>query len=223
MIPTLYLGNKNYSSWSMRPWLALRWGGIAFEEDVRPISVEAAIKGRAPHLVEVSPTGRVPALHIDGAVIVDSLAICEWAAEQNKKLWPADPVARALARAACAEMHSGLAALRRDLPMNMSRVRASAPALPEDAQRDIARVFTLWTGLRERFGAGGPFLFGAQRTIADAFYAPVVSRLITYAIARPAPVAAYCDAIAADGEYQSWAQAARTESWAMPDTDGIHP
>jgi glutathione S-transferase len=221
--PTLYLGNKNYSSWSMRPWLAMRWGGIAFNEDVRPISADMAMKGRAPHLLAISPSGRVPALHVDGIVINDSMAICEWAAEQNRALWPEDARARALALSAAAEMHGGFAGLRRDLAMNLVRRRASAPTLPEDTQRDLIRLFALWGDLRERFGAGGPFLFGAQRTIADAFYAPVVSRLRTYAIATPALATAYCDAIEADAEYQRWAAGAKTETWAQPDIDGLHP
>lgn len=221
MIPTLYIGDKNYSSWSMRPWLALRWGGIAFNEELRRISLEKAIKGRAPHMLEISPSGRVPALHVDGLVIVDSLAICEWAAEQNKALWPADWRDRALARSAAAEMHAGFASMRNELPMNVRRERGSAPTLPESTQHDLTRLFASWTSLLAR--SGGPFLFGPARTIADAFYAPVVSRLITYAIACPPAVKPYCDAIAGDNDYQAWAQAARLEPWAMPDNDGMHP
>jgi glutathione S-transferase len=217
---TLYIGNKNYSSWSMRPWLALRWAGIAFKEDVRPIGVEEAMKGRAAHIVEISPTGKVPALHTGGIVITDSLAISEWASEQVPALWPADAAARALARAAVAEMHSGFPALRRELAMNLKRRLQSAPHVSAEAERDLARIFTLWTGLRRDYGAGGPFLFGA-RTIADAFYAPVASRLRTYAIACPAQVASYCAAIFADADYQHWESAARQEQWTIPATDGL--
>lgn len=221
MTPILYLGNKNYSSWSMRPFLALRWGGIAFAEEMRGLTLDGWGQGRAANILAISPSGRVPALHVDGVVISDSLAICEWAAEQNPQLWPADPKARARARSAAAEMHSGFANLRRELPMNMKRTMSAPPALNEDVQRELARIFALWSDLRETFGAGGPFLFGA-RTIADAFYAPIASRLRTYAIARAPVAAAYCDAIFQDAAFQEWNSAAVKEAWINPNYDGMY-
>jgi glutathione S-transferase len=219
--PILYLGNKNYSSWSMRPFLALRWGGIAFEHEVCGLTLEGWGQGRAANILAISPSGRVPALHTDGIVINDSLAICEWAAEQNPALWPADPKVRARARSAAAEMHSGFANLRRELPMNMKRVMSAPPALNEDVQRELARIFALWSDLRQSFGAGGPFLFGA-RTIADAFYAPIASRLRTYVIARAPVAAAYCNTIFEDAAFREWEDAALKETWINPNYDGMY-
>lgn len=223
MQPTLYIGNKNYSSWSMRAWLALKWAGIAFNEDVRPLGDQNPGYGkqRAAHILAVSPSGRVPALHIDGVVINDSLAICEWAAEQNDALWPADANTRALARSAAAEMHSGFQSLRRDLSMNMRRRMEREPDWPEDTRRDLERLFSLWAQARAAHGAGGPFLFGA-RSIADAFYAPVASRLRTYAVATPETVGAYCQTLYADPAYRTWEVGAFQEAWEMPAADGLY-
>jgi glutathione S-transferase len=220
--PKLYIGNKNYSSWSMRPWLALRWAGVAFDEEMRRLGEDAGYgKQASAHILEISPSGRVPALHIEGAVIYDSLSICEWAAEQNKSLWPADPTARALARSAAAEMHSGFAAVRRDLSMNLKRRLEREPAWPDDTRRDLARLFALWGELRTKFSAGGPYLFGA-RSVADAMFAPVATRLRTYKVTTPEIVAAYCATIFADEAYQEWERAALQEPWALPGTDGLY-
>ncbi len=205
----------------MRPFLALRWAGITFAEEVRGLTLEGWGQGRAANILAISPSGRVPALHVDGVVINDSLAICEWAAEQNPALWPANKIARARARAAAAEMHSGFANVRRELPMNMKRTMAAPPPLNEDVQRELARIFALWSDLRESFGGGGLFLFGA-RTIADAFYAPIASRLRTYAIACPPVAAAYCSAIFEDAAFQEWEAAAVKETWINPNYDGMY-
>lgn len=217
----LYLGNKNYSSWSMRPFLALRWAGIAFEEEVRGLTLDGWGQGRAANILAVSPSGRVPALHADGVVINDSLAICEWAAEQNRALWPADSKVRARARSAACEMHSGFANLRRELPMNMKRTMTAPAPLNEDVQRELSRIFALWSDLRNRFGEGGPFLFGA-RTVADAFYAPIASRLRTYAIECPPVAAEYCSAIFEDAAFREWEAAAVKEVWIHPGYDGMY-
>lgn len=210
---TLYIGNKNYSSWSLRPWLALKQAGIPFDEIVVPLyrpESKAAI-------LEFSPSGKVPALQCGELLVWDSLAICEYLAEafREARLWPGDPAARAAARAASAEMHSGFQALRAQLPMN---VRAHLPGRPlsPEAAAEIARVAALWRDCRSRFAkGGGDFLFGAF-TIADAMYAPVASRFRTYAVALPPDAQAYRDALLGLPAMQEWAAAARAEPWTVP-------
>jgi glutathione S-transferase len=219
--PILYIGNKNYSSWSMRPWLALNWGGIAFQERIIPLGGEGYGKSKIKDVLAVSPSGRVPALHLDGAVINDSLSICEWAAEQAPSLWPKDALLRAQARSAAAEMHSSFAALREALSMNVRRRLERAPPLNDDTRADIARLFELWTSLRAAHGANGPYLFGA-RSIADAMYAPVAARLRTYAIEAAAPVAAYCDTIFTDDAFRAWEQGAEAEPWTIEVTESLY-
>src|SRR5262249_13902504 len=169
--PLLYIGNKNYSSWSMRPWLALTWGGVAFEERLLPLGGPGHGIQQNPDVRAVSPSGRVPCLHADDLIIHDSLAICEWAAERAPRLWPTDPDSRALARAAVAEMHSGFTDLRRAMAMNIRRQLPRAPDWDAATRRDLTRLVTLWSELRTRFGGQKPYLMGA-RTIVDAFYAP---------------------------------------------------
>ncbi len=218
--PTLYIGNKNYSSWSMRPWLALKWAGIAFEERVIPLGGPGYGKSKIDDILAVSPSGRVPALHIGETVIWDSLAISEWAAEQKPGvLWPEDSVVRAVARSAAAEMHSGFAALRRDGSMNVRR-RAGARDWPEDTRADVARLQELWGALRAAHGAGGPFLFG-RRSIADAFFAPVCTRLRTYDVPVNAVSQAYCATIFADDAFLEWERAAAAETWTIPQSDAL--
>ncbi|MGE0044411.1 MAG: glutathione S-transferase family protein [Hyphomonadaceae bacterium] len=217
--PILYIGNKNYSSWSMRPWLALKWGGIDFDERVIPLGGPGYGKSQIAEILAVSPSGRVPALH-DGAIAIhDSLAISEWAAERAPSLWPSDPGARALARAASAEMHSSFFALRRDLSMNIKRRVAKEPDWPEDTRADFARLFELWGDALQR--SGGPWLFGA-RSITDAMYAPVVTRLRTYAVETPASLQPYCDALLNDGAFRDWERGALAETWAIPSTDELY-
>lgn len=218
-LPILSIGNKNYSSWSMRPWLALKWGGIAFEERVIALGGPGYGKSKIAEILKVSPSGRVPALDVDGVTIWDSLAISEWAAERAPSLWPADPMVRAVARSATAEMHSGFAALRRDGSMNVRR-RAGRRDWPADTRADIARLEELWSMLRKTYGAGGPFLFGA-RSIADAFYAPVCTRLRTYDVAVSNLTSDYCAAVFADDAFQEWERAAIAESWTIPEADAL--
>lgn len=217
--PVLYIGNKNYSSWSMRPWLALKWGGIAFDERIIPLGGEGYGRSQIKEVRAVSPSGRVPALHVGGAVIYESLAICEWAAEQAPQLWPPDPITRALARSAATEMHAGFAALRRDLSMNVRRRLTSPPPLPEDTRADLSRLFELWSGLISQ--SGGPFLFGA-RSIADAMFAPVATRLRTYAIEAPHTAQAYCATIFADPAFQEWERAAIAEPWTIEQAEALY-
>lgn len=218
--PVLYIGNKNYSSWSMRPWLALKWAGIAFDERVIALGGPGYGKSKIDDILAVSPSGRVPALHVGGAVIWDSLAISEWAAEQKPgAIWPEDPVVRAVARSAAAEMHSGFAALRRDGSMNIRR-RAGKRDWPEDTRSDIVRLEELWRALRAAHGAGGPFLFG-KRSIADAFFAPVCTRLRTYDVAVSAVSQAYCDAVFGDDAFLEWERGAIAETWTIPQADAL--
>lgn len=219
--PVLYLGNKNYSTWSMRPWLALRWGGIDFEERVIPLGAVRYGKSKVTEVLRVSPSGRVPALQVGDLVIHDSLAICEWAYEQANSLWPADAGVRAEARSAAAEMHSGFAAMRRDLAMNLRRRLERAPDWSEDTRMDLARVVEMWTGLRARFAEAGPWLFGLRST-ADAMYAPVATRLRTYAVEAPPEVQAYCATVFADPAFQEWERGAAAEAWTIPQVDELY-
>lgn len=224
--PTLYVGNRNYSSWSMRPWLVLRWGAIDHELVVIPLGGEGYAKRAMPSVLAVSPTGTVPALHLpspEGDVVLsDSLAISEWAAEQapGAGLWPVDPLARAAARAAACEMHSGFSALRSAMPCNLRR-RTEPRAPSGDAKRDVERVTALWTQLRARFGAGGPYLFGARPTIADAFFTPVATRLRTYGVALDGAAGAYASALLANEAFRAWEAEALAESWTMPMWDAV--
>jgi len=208
----LIIGNKNYSSWSFRPWIGLKAAAIAFDEEVIPLYAE----GSKEQILAHSPAGKVPVL-IDGATHVwESLAILEYAAEKfpDAHLWPSDPAARAHARAISTEMHAGFAALRNECGMAMWRPPARKD-LSDDAKANIARIQALWTDARTRFGAGGPFLFG-RFSAADAMYAPVVSRFETYAIDVTAPVAAYMQAMIALPAWQEWRRAALNESWVIP-------
>lgn len=220
MKPILYVGNKNYSSWSLRPWLALRWAGVDFDERVIQLGGPGYGKSSIPEVVAVSPSGRVPALAIGDTVIWDSLAICEWAAESGpNKLWPEDKLTRAVCRSAIAEMHSSFGALRRDLGMNLRR-RTTPRDWPDDTLRDIARVEELWAFLRAKYGQGGPFLFGA-RTVADAFFAPVVTRFRTYGVKVSSSTQSYCDVVLGDADFVAWETAGNAETWTIPSTDAL--
>src|SRR5215207_8616352 len=196
----LIVGNKNYSSWSFRPWIALKVAGIPFEEEV--ISLDAAdFKARVG---KISGSGKVPVLTDANVQVWESLAILEYAAEKfsSVRLWPAEPDARAEARAVAAEMHAGFVALRRHLPMNMWRPvrrRELTPAV----QADIGRVEAVWTNCRRRFGAGGEFLFG-RFSAADAMYAPVVSRFHTYGVELGGAARSYMDAVMALPAWNEW-------------------
>jgi glutathione S-transferase len=203
----LVFGNKNYSSWSMRPWVLMKQAGIPFEEKkIRfdAFTPESAFK---TELARVTPAGRVPVL-VDGELAVwDTLAIAEYLAEKfpQHHLWPADAQARARARSVCAEMHSGFAALRSHFPMNIEarlpevgqRVLAEQPAV----RADLERIVQMWSGLLQ--ASGGPLLFGGF-TIADAYFAPVVMRLTTYGVPVPQPIAAYMERVRALPGIAAW-------------------
>ncbi len=203
----IVLGSKNTSSWSLRPWLALKQTGAPFDEIVIPLDrpeTKAAIAGH-------SPSGKVPALKHGGVVVWDSLAICEYLAETFPAalLWPKEPAARAVARAVSAEMHAGFAALRRTLPMDIRR-RTSPPPLSGEVAADIDRVGRIWRDCRGRFGADGDMLFG-RFTIADAMFAPVTTRFVTYGVALDEVSAAYVEAATNRPAMREWAAAAAAE------------
>jgi glutathione S-transferase len=217
--PVLYIGNKNYSSWSMRPWLALKWGGIAFDEKIIPLGGEGYGRSQIKQVRDVSPSGRVPALHVDGVVIYESLAICEWAGEQAPTLWPSDALARAEARAASAEMHAGFVALREAMSCNIRRRLDKEQAWSGAVRADLAQLFALWERLLNKYG--GPFLFG-KRSIADAMYAPVCTRLRTYKATAPDFARGYCETIFADAAFREWESAGEAESWTIEQTEALY-
>jgi glutathione S-transferase len=213
-MPTLYIGNKNYSSWSMRPWVLLRQADIAFEEvRVRFDSFEADSEFKRT-IGPVSPTGKVPAL-VDGDLVVwDTLSIAEYLAESypEKHLWPQDKAARAHARSVCAEMHSGFTALRGACPMNIEAHLPDTGALiwrDQSAVRaDVQRLVDMWSGLLAQYG--GPMLLG-EFSIADAYFAPVCMRLHTYALPVPAPIQAYVDRVRELPGVKAWIDEALAE------------
>ncbi|MBX3621480.1 MAG: glutathione S-transferase family protein [Rhizobacter sp.] len=215
----LYIGNKNYSSWSMRPWVLLKQAGIPFEERmVRFDSFERDSTFKA-ELAKVSPAGKVPVLVDDGFAVWDTLAIAEYVAEKfpHKQLWPADARARARARSVVAEMHSGFAALRNHFGMN---IEASLPEIGRkllaeqpQAQADLDRLVQMWSELLATHG--GPMLFG-EFSIADAFYAPVVTRIVTYALPVPAAIGAYIERVQALPSVAAWTKDALAEHDFIP-------
>ena len=207
--PTLIIGNRNYSSWSLRAWLALEATGQVFDEVVIPLGQLDTTE----NILRWSPTARVPAFR-DGEIFLwDSLAICEHLAESfpESGLWPNDARARATARSVVAEMHSGFVALRKHMPMNL---RASYPGAGRDpgVDEDIARITTVWEQCRRDHRGGGDLLFG-QFTIADAFYAPIVSRFRTYGVSPGGIAGEYMDAVWDLPAMQDWAEKARAEKW----------
>ena len=214
----LYIGNKNYSSWSLRPWLLMRHAGIAFDEVPLRFSAEDDSPFKRA-LAVVAPSGKVPVLVDDGFAVWDTLAIAEYLAEKfaGKHLWPVDAKARARARTLCAEMHSGFQALRNAFPMNIEAAlpEVGARLLRDDAAvaADLARINAMWKQqLNEH---NGPFLFGAF-SIADAYFAPVVMRIRSYALPVPAEVGAYVVRIVALPTMQQWMDAALAEHDFLP-------
>lgn len=208
---TLYLGSKRYSSWSLRGWLACRLAGLTFDEVVIPLDMpETQARIRA-----ISPSGRVPCLHHDGHVIWDSMAIGEYCAELAPRLWPAERGARARARVVAAEMHAGFVELRRAMFFNVGRTIPGGGRTPA-ALADIDRIARLWEETRATYGAGGPFLFGADFNLADAFYAPIVCRFATWQPALDAGAQAYVDAVHAHPLVEEWVAAGRAEPWRSP-------
>lgn len=216
-VPKLYIGNRNYSSWSLRPWLFLKHFGVGFEDEVIPLDTPEFYE----RVAKVSPTRRVPVL-IDGDICIwDSLAICLYAADRwvGAATWPIETSARAMAMSVTAEMHSGFTALRTHCPMNIRRRRPHS-ALPEAVLDDARRIQALWRESRQEFGAAGEFLFGAF-SIADAFYAPVVTRFLSYGVPMDAVSAAYADAVMALPSMRTWCDLAAAESWVLEATERV--
>jgi len=209
MALTLVIGNKNYSSWSMRPWLALRANNIAFEEVFIPLYTGDADKKR---ILGFTRSGKVPALIDDDVTIWDSLAIIEYLAEMfpEARLWPEDRARRAHARSISAEMHSGFMALRNECGMNLHRP-VGAIALSADARANVARIEQIWIECRERYGKSGPFLFGTFGG-ADAMFAPVVHRFRSYAIEVTPEARDYMDTMMALPAFQEWTRAGLAET-----------
>jgi glutathione S-transferase len=209
--PTLIIANRNYSSWSLRAWLALEATGQQFEEIVIPLGQPDT----TDNILQWSPTGRVPAFRHGEIVLWDSLAICEHLAESfpDVGLWPTEKHARATARSVVAEMHSGFVALRKHMPMNL---RASYPGARREpgVEEDISRITTIWEECRANYGSSGDLLFGSF-TIADAFYAPVVSRFLTYGVSPGGVAGEYMDAVWALPAMQDWAAKAQAEPWSV--------
>ncbi len=206
----LIVGNKRYSSWSMRPWVALKHTQAPFTERV----IGLDLPDTASAIAKVNPAGRVPALLDDGLLVWDSLAICEYLAEKfpAAKLWPVDPRARAQARSACAEMHSGFQALRTDFTMRILPTPLKTPPIRPEVAAEVQRITSLWAELRERWGQGGPFLFG-HFTNADAFFAPVaIGRIKAYGVPVPEAAQAYVEAVAAHPAVKSWVDDAHRET-----------
>ncbi len=211
MALTLIIGNKNYSSWSLRPWIAMTVAGIAFDERVIPLYEP----GSREQVLKYSPAGKVPVL-IDGDVAIwESLAILEYLAEKFPKagLWPADARARSHTRVVANEMHGGFQALRKNCPMNLW-LPVKQRSLPDDAMDNVRRIDALWSDCRVRFGQGGAFLFGGFGA-ADAMYAPVVARLHSFGIEVSAISRAYMDAVMALPAWAAWREAALKEPWVM--------
>ena len=204
---SLVIGNKNYSSWSLRPWLLLKQSGLEFEE----IRVVLYAPDFAERVRAISPSGKVPALRHGALVVWDSLAICEYLNDAFPEIraWPRGLEERAIARAVSAEMHSGFTALRNTLPMNIRASGRRVKPTPE-LERDIARVCEIWRDCRTRAGERGPFLFG-DFSIADAMYAPVATRFATYGVPLGPVEAAYVESLRRLPAMLEWAAAAATE------------
>ena len=209
----LYIANKNYSSWSLRPWIWMKVKGIEFQETLAPFDEP----NHNQHFLEFSPSKKVPVLHIDQTIIWESLAICETLADLHPDLglWPADPLDRAKARAISAEMASGFSSLRAECPMNMRRDHY-AISVSDSVFKDVARVEEIWSECLE--ASGGPFLFG-DFSIADAMYAPVVNRLQIYCLSDSPVVTQYRNAIQSLDAWQEWEAAGRAEPWIVEEDE----
>lgn len=210
----LYIGNRRYSSWSMRGWLAVHLAELDVEEEL----IRFSRPGPTPAIGRLSPNGLVPYLEHRGARVWESLAICEYCAEITPSLWPADRIARAHARAICAEIHAGFMGLRQSMWMNLGR-DFSGLGRTEEALADIARIETMWADTSQRFGRGGPYLFGAEFTAADAMYAPVVTRFLTWQPEIAPATRVYCEAVRAHPLVSAWydGAAAEPDDWLLPD------
>ena len=206
---TLYIGNKNYSSWSMRPWIAMKAVGLPFKEVLIPFA-QADTKAK---MLAVSPTGKVPVLHHGHLRVWDSLAICEYVADTfpHLNLWPEEREARAEARSVCAEMHSGFPAMRTALNMNIRR-HFSLFHVRVDVMQDVDRILQIWAAMRDKYKAKGEYLFG-EFSIADAFFAPVLTRFETYGVQVPPVCRVYMDAMMLHPAMKQWIKEAEEEPY----------
>jgi glutathione S-transferase len=214
-VSTLLIGSKNYSSWSLRPWVFLRKAGFEFTEQI----VHFDAGGYQAQIAALSPSRRVPLLIDDGVKIWDSLAICEYAAESTGRGLPGGRTARARARSVAAEMHSGFQALRIECPMNVRARDRRVPQTPE-LHADVARIDAIWSGCREEHGGAGRWLFG-DFSIADAMFAPVFFRFQTYGAALSQASQAYLNHALQDSDLRDWQDAASKEGHPLPDVDRI--
>jgi glutathione S-transferase len=206
---TLIIGNKNYSSWSLRPWLLMKHVNLEFQELLIPLDTPETRE----QIDRYAPSGRVPVLRQGTLCVWDSLAICEYVAELSGSGWPRAREARAVARAVCAEVHSGFSTLRSLWPMN-ARARNRRTAVTAALEADIERIDELWNDCRGRFGGGGPWLFG-EYSVADAMYAPMVLRFNTYAARISQTARWYMATVLEDAPLQEWLQAAKQEPWTI--------
>ena len=206
---TLVIGNRNYSSWSLRPWLFMKHAGVEFEEILIPLDSPETRE----QIERYGPSGRVPVLRQGKLCVWDSLAICEYVAELSGKGWPQARETRAVARAVCAEMHSGFTTLRSLWPMN-ARARNRRTAVTAALEADIERIDEIWNDCRARFGGDGPWLFG-DYGIADAMYAPTVLRFNTYGARISQTARWYMASVLEDAALQGWLQAAKQEPWTI--------
>ena len=212
----LVIGDKNTSSWSMRPWLVLRRLGLDFEE----VNIRLRLPTTAADAARESPSGKVPVLRHDGLAVWDSLAICEYLAELHPQLWPADPRDRAEARSVCAEMRGGFPSIRGELSMDLSL--AQVAELSEATRTELGRIARMWSGLRDRHAQAGPFLFGTW-SIADAYYTPVATRLRSYGVKLSdhgdhGPAGLYCETLLEQPEFLEWEAGAAAERAARAET-----
>lgn len=209
----LFIGTRRYSSWSLRGWLAVRLAGL----DVEDVIIQLTGGGPGSEVARRTPAGLVPYLEHQGLRVWETLAICEYCAELQPALWPAGLAARTHARVISAEMHAGFRALRQSMPMVLGREGAAGMGQTPDTMQDIARIEQIWRGARRDHGAGGPYLFGAAFGAADAMFAPVVARLLTYQPPIGDDTRAYCDAVRAHPLVERWYALAAEEplSWRM--------
>jgi glutathione S-transferase len=214
----LYIGNRRYSSWSMRGWLAVKLANL----DVEEVLIHFSRPGPTDAIGKLSPNGLVPYLEHRGARVWESLAICEYCAEIEPSLWPSDRIARAYARSISAEIHAGFTGLRQSMWMNLGRDFSGHGRTPE-ALADIARLEAMWEETRRRFAAAGPYLFGAALTVADIVYAPVVTRLLTWQPEISAGTRGYCDAVRAHPLVAAWydGAAAEPDDWKLADYETV--
>lgn len=210
---TLVIGNKNYSSWSLRSWLAMKQAGLDFAE----IRIPLYTPNSRPEILQHSPAGRVPILHHGEITVWESLAICEYIAEFDSSLWPGDRATKAVARSVSNEMHAGFQFLRQYMPMNC-RARISGIGRNANLKTDIDRITAIWRSCRQNYGEDGDFLFD-QFTIADAMYAPVVSRFVTYGVELGETEQAYANAIWKLPAMQLWLDAADNEEESIAEVE----